>query len=170
MRQLPELANVHQVTPRPGSELVIRLKPDEAARLGVTSEAVASIARVATLGEAMARINALPIMKKLPSGVTQPPYGQAADMAELFGSFGGAMLAGVGMILGVLVLLFRNFFKPITILAALPLSLAMAAGMLPTARGIGEGAAMRAPMAIALSSRPAMPGRQALVSINVARS
>ena len=32
MRGLPELANVHQVTPRPSSELVIRLKPDEAAR------------------------------------------------------------------------------------------------------------------------------------------
>lgn len=208
MRRLPGLANVHQVTPRPGSELVIRLKPDEAARLGVTVEAVASIARVATmgevdantpkfnqgqqrlnvrvrlpeealadlevlrglrvptsqgsavplsavadlsfetgvsrierfdrerraviegelngvaLGEATRRINALPILRDLPDGVSQPAYGQTENMVELFTSFALAMLAGVGLVYGVLVLLFRSFFKPVTILAALPLSLA----------------------------------------------
>ena len=34
MRSLPQLSNVHQVTPRPGSELIISPKPAEAARLG----------------------------------------------------------------------------------------------------------------------------------------
>ncbi len=34
------------------------------------------------------------------------------------------MAAGIGLIFAVLVLLFRSFFKPVTILAALPLSLA----------------------------------------------
>lgn len=208
MRGLPELSNVHQVTPRPGAELVIALKPSEAARLGVTAESVASIARVATigdvdansakfntgqqrltirvrlpgeargnldaiaalrvptfngktvplsavadlsfqagaarierydrerratieaqlygvsLGEGMARINKLPILAKLPEGVTNPAFGQSEDQNELFASFGFAILAGIGMIFAVLVLLFRSFFKPITILAALPLSLA----------------------------------------------
>jgi HAE1 family hydrophobic/amphiphilic exporter-1 len=45
-------------------------------------------------------------------------------MAELFGGFLGAMVAGIALIFGVLVLLFRSFFKPIAILVALPFSLA----------------------------------------------
>ncbi len=304
MRALPELANVHQVTPRPGTELIIELRPSEAARLGVTPEAVASIARVATigdvdansakfnmgserltirvrlpdtargdldvlgalqvptvsgstvplsavadlafragaarierydrerramleaelngvsLGQATKKINDLPILKNLPAGVRNPAYGQSEDQAELFASFGLALLAGIAMIYGVLVLLFRSFFKPVTILAALPLSLsgaflglllggselglpaligllmlmglaaknsillvefaieaeragasqrealivacrerarpiimttfAMAAGMLPTALGLGAGSEFRVPMAIAV--------------------
>jgi HAE1 family hydrophobic/amphiphilic exporter-1 len=304
MRELPELANVHQVTPRPGAELVVTLKPAEAARIGVTSEAVAAITRVATigdvdantakfntgeqrlpirvrlpggaradlaeigalrvptatgatvplsviadlsfqegaarierydrarratleaelngvsLGEAITKVNALPILRNLPPGVTQPAFGQSERLAELFASFGFAILAGIGLIFAVLVLLFRSFFKPVTILAALPLSLAgaflgllvggselglpaligllmlmglaaknsillvefaieaeragatqrealieacrerarpivmttfaMAAGMLPTAIGIGEGSEFRTPMAIAV--------------------
>ena len=208
MRSLPQLSNVHQVTPRPGSELIISPKPAEAARLGVTSDTLGSIARVATLGDIDANtakfntgeqrlpirvrlpgearadlqtlrnlrvptvsgasvplsavadirfqpgaaridrfdrkrratiegqlngvslgegtqaINKLPVLTKLPAGVTQPAYGQSESMNELFGSFGGAMLAGIGLIFGVIVLLFKSFFKPITILAALPLSLA----------------------------------------------
>ena len=51
MRGLSQLSNVHQVTPRPGSELIISPKPAEAARLCVTSDTLGSIARVATLGE-----------------------------------------------------------------------------------------------------------------------
>jgi HAE1 family hydrophobic/amphiphilic exporter-1 len=141
-------------------------------------------------------------------------------MAELFGGMIGALLSGIGLIVGVLVLLFRSFFKPFVILAALPLSLvgavvgllvgrmeidmpamigflmlmglaaknsillvefaiederagqgrlqalmnacserarpivmttmAMAAGMLPTALGLGQGSEFRQPMAIAV--------------------
>ncbi len=44
-------------------------------------------------------------------------------MAELFDSFGTAMLIGVMCIYVVLVLLFHDFLQPLTILAALPLSL-----------------------------------------------
>ncbi len=44
-------------------------------------------------------------------------------MAELFASFGLAMLTGVLCIYIVLVLLFKDFLQPVTILAALPLSL-----------------------------------------------
>src|SRR5258705_10648169 len=43
-------------------------------------------------------------------------------MKELFSSFGLAIFAGVSMIFGVLVLLFRSFFKPGVILSALPLA------------------------------------------------
>lgn len=209
MRGLVQLSNVHQVTPRPGSELIITLKPSEAARLGVTVDAVGAIARVATLGDVDANtakfntgkqrlpirvrlpgearadlqtirnlrvptasgksvpltavadiafqpgaarierfdrerratiegqldpgvslgdankaIDALPTLANLPDGVSKPAYGQSEDMNELFASFGFAILAGIGLIFSVLVLLFRSFFKPVTILAALPLSLA----------------------------------------------
>ena len=215
MRDVPGLSNVHQRTPRPGAELVITPKPDEAARLGVSAETLGGIARVATLGDVdsntakfntgeqrvsirvrlpdearadlstlrnlrvptasgklvplsavatlsfqagVARIDrydrqrraiveaqfngislgdankavdALPIMQALPEGITQPLYGDSERMADLFAGFSGAMLAGVGLIFAVMVLLFHSFFKPITILTALPLSLAGAfAGLL----------------------------------------
>ncbi|MFM6280366.1 MAG: efflux RND transporter permease subunit, partial [Dolichospermum sp.] len=42
---------------------------------------------------------------------------------ELFASFGLAMIIGILCIFAVLVLLFRDFLQPITILAALPLSI-----------------------------------------------
>jgi HAE1 family hydrophobic/amphiphilic exporter-1 len=51
MRQVPGISNVHQVTPRPGTELVITPKPAEAARLGVSAETLGAITRVATLGD-----------------------------------------------------------------------------------------------------------------------
>jgi len=49
--------------------------------------------------------------------------GDAEVMGELFASFGLAMLTGLLCIYAVLVLLFRDFLHPVTILAALPLSL-----------------------------------------------
>ena len=74
------------------------------------------------MGEVMAQANKLPSLKSLPSGVTQVAAGDAERMAELFGSFGLAMLVGVLCIYVVLVLLFHDFLQPVTILAALPLS------------------------------------------------
>jgi len=173
-----------------------------------------------TLGQATDAVAALPGMKALPAGVRQQLYGDSEAMAELFGGFIGAMIAGVGMIFAVLVLLFRSFFKPVTILTALPLAVggafaglllggfalslpamigflmllglaaknsillveyaiererdgvprraalveacrerarpivmttvAMAAGMVPTALGLGEGSEFRQPMAVAV--------------------
>ncbi|MFE1573582.1 efflux RND transporter permease subunit [Comamonas odontotermitis] len=208
LRSLPMLENVHQVAPNPGPELVIRLKPDEAARLGVTPDVVAEVARMASVGDldataskfntgrqrlsvrvrlpqgalqdvgsigalrvpttgggtvplsavadmhfqvgeshidrfdrerritleaevngasfgqANAAVEALPFLKNLPAGVSRPLYGDAEGMQELFASFGLAIMAGIGLIFGVLILLFRSFIKPVIILAALPLSLA----------------------------------------------
>jgi len=174
----------------------------------------------ATLGTALKAVYALPIMTHLPPGVKPANQGDAEAMAELFGGMIGALLSGIGLIFGVLILLFRSFFKPIIILAALPLCLvgavvgllvgrmeldmpamigflmlmglaaknsillvefaiederagqtriealmnacrerarpiimttmAMAAGMLPTALGLGQGSEFRQPMAIAV--------------------
>ena len=180
----------------------------------------ADLVNGAQLGEALKEINKLPIMRNLPPGVERATLGQEEQYRDLFGQLGVAILTGVGLIYGVLVLLFRSFFKPITILSALPLaiggaflgllfaglslslpsliglflllglaaknsillveyaiereregmsqrdaiieacrerarpiimtSVAMAAGMLPTALAIGKGSEFRQPMAVAV--------------------
>ena len=206
MRQLPELADPHQAKPPEAPEILIRPKADEAARLGVSSDTIATIVRVATvgdidanvakynegerripirirlpetaradiqrisalrvptasggsttldsvadisfqagparidrlnrerqmtvraelngvqMGQAQKAVNNLPIMKRLPPGVRPAAIGNQQAMAELFGGFLLAIFAGVSMIFGVLVLLFRSFFKPAVILSALPLA------------------------------------------------
>ena len=77
----------------------------------------------AALGDVTAKVAELPSIKNLPPGVKQVEIGDAEVMAELFASFGLAMLTGVLCIYIVLVLLFKAFLQPITILMALPLSL-----------------------------------------------
>ncbi len=305
MASLKVIANPRPATPPTGPEIVIRPKLDEAARLGVSSVDIASVARVATvgdidanvaklsqgerripirirlpendrqdidalrsmriptanggstrldsvaditfaagpakidrfarkrqltieadlnggaqLGEATAAINNLPTMKNLPPGVTPAAAGDQQAFIDLFTGFGIALATGIFLVYGVLVLLFQSFFKPITILSALPLAiggamfallitqlalsmpaligflmlmglaaknsillveyaieeersgksqrdaileacrerarpivmttLAMMAGMLPTAMGIGKGSEFRQPMAVAV--------------------
>jgi HAE1 family hydrophobic/amphiphilic exporter-1 len=206
MRRLPQLADPRPATPPVGPEIVIRPKPIEAARLGVSSDTIATVARVATvgdidanvakfnegerripirvrlpenaradleriralrvptasgalttlesvadirfeagpgridrlnrqrqmtvhaelngvqLGEAQKAVNNLPIMKHLPPGVRPAAIGNEQAMAELFGGFLIAFGTAIFLMFAVLVLLFRSFFKPIVILAALPLS------------------------------------------------
>jgi len=174
----------------------------------------------AQLGQAMTDVAKLPTMAKLPEGVGPASAGDQEAFVELFTGFAVALLSAVGLVFGVLVLLFRSFFKPITILSALPLAiggaffallvtgqslsmpsligflmlmglaaknsillveyaieqerdgmtqreaildacherarpivmttLAMMAGMLPTAMGIGTGSEFRQPMAVAV--------------------
>jgi HAE1 family hydrophobic/amphiphilic exporter-1 len=206
MRGLRQVADPRPSKPPEGPEIVIRPRAEEAARLGVSSDAIATIARVATvgdidanvakfnegerripirirlpetarsdlerlsalrvptstgetttlgsvadisfqagparidrlnrqrqltvqaelngveMGDAQTAVNALPIMKHLPPGVHPAAVGNQQAMAELFGGFLTAIFAGVSMIYGVLVLLFRSFFKPVVILSALPLA------------------------------------------------
>jgi multidrug efflux pump subunit AcrB len=75
------------------------------------------------LGEVEQAALALPSLKALPPGVIQTSVGDAEAMAELFASFGLAMATGVLCIYVVLVLLFKDFVQPVTILAALVLSI-----------------------------------------------
>ena len=74
------------------------------------------------LGDVSSAVQKLPTILSLPKGLKQIKMGDAEMMAELFGSFGLAMMTGVLCIFVVLVLLFKEFLQPITILAALPLS------------------------------------------------
>ncbi|WP_347986019.1 efflux RND transporter permease subunit [Methylomonas sp. AM2-LC] len=74
------------------------------------------------LGDVTNAVENLPSMQNLPNGVKKINIGDAEMMTELFSSFGLAMLTGVLCIFIVLVLLFKDFIQPITILMALPLS------------------------------------------------
>ena len=76
-----------------------------------------------TLGSVTAAVKKLPSIQQLPAGVKQVEIGDAEVMTELFASFGLAMLTGVLCIYIVLVILFKDFLHPLTILVALPLSL-----------------------------------------------
>jgi multidrug efflux pump subunit AcrB len=75
------------------------------------------------LGDAMKKVNALPSMKNLPTGVRFIETGDTEFIKELVSNFAIAVAAGVLMVFAVLVLLFARVFQPITILSALPLSL-----------------------------------------------
>jgi multidrug efflux pump subunit AcrB len=75
------------------------------------------------LGLVESQALALPSLTNLPPGVIQTTVGDAEAMNELFASFGLAMLTGVLCIYIVLVLLFKDFVQPVTILAALVLSI-----------------------------------------------
>ena len=76
-----------------------------------------------TLGEVTDAVKKLPSLQQLPAGVRQVEIGDAEVKTELFGSFALAMLTGVLCIYVVLVILFKDFLQPVTILVALPLSL-----------------------------------------------
>lgn len=75
------------------------------------------------LGNVKGAVQQLPAVRNLTPGVKIVEVGDAEVMGELFASFGLAMLTGVLCIYIVLVLLFKDFLHPVTILAALPLSL-----------------------------------------------
>ena len=75
------------------------------------------------LGTVEAQADALPSLRNLPPGVRKAAVGDAEAMADLFSGFAVAMAAGVLCIYAVLVLLFKDFIQPVTILAALVLSI-----------------------------------------------
>lgn len=212
--QTTPLSAVADIRFKAGPGKIVRY--DRERRVSVEADLVAG----RTLGQALQEVNALPVMRNLPNGVQEAKTGDSEAMSELFGGFMLAIVGGIGLTFSVLVLLFKGFFKPVVILAALPLSLlgafaaltlfgktldlpamigllmllglcaknsillvefaieeeragtpmtealrnacrerarpivmttvAMAAGMLPTALGIGEGAEFRQPMALAV--------------------
>ncbi len=110
------LANVATVTMESGPAQIDRLNRSRNVTLNVELGA-------RSLGDVNTEARALPAMKKLPKSVQIAELGDAQEMVALFASFGLAMAIGVLCIYGVLVLLFKDFMQPITILAALPLSI-----------------------------------------------
>ncbi|MBT3068834.1 efflux RND transporter permease subunit [Rhodoferax sp. U11-2br] len=76
-----------------------------------------------SLGDALANTQALPAVQAMPSSVHIVEADDAELMEELGLGFGLAILIGVVCVYCVLVLLFKDFLHPITILSAVPLSL-----------------------------------------------
>jgi multidrug efflux pump subunit AcrB len=74
------------------------------------------------LGDALKDVKALPSMKAMPGSVQLIEGGDAEIMVDLFMGFAIALLTGIFCVYAVLVLLFKNWLQPITILSAVPLS------------------------------------------------
>jgi multidrug efflux pump subunit AcrB len=110
------LANVATITMESGPAQIDRLNRSRNVTLEVELNG-------RSLGEVNAEARALPALRQLPPSVTIAELGDAQEMRKLFESFGIAMMIGVLCIYGVLVLLFTDFLQPVTILAALPLSI-----------------------------------------------
>ncbi len=88
------------------------------------------------LGQALNAAKALPAIQAMPSSVRLIETGDAEIMAELLGGFGWAILIGLFCVYCVLVLLFHDFFQPMTILSAIPLSVGGAFIALLLSRGM----------------------------------
>ncbi len=75
------------------------------------------------LGDLLEEANKMPSLQRLPAGVHRINDGDVEYMEELFTRVSVGMVIGVVCVYIVLVLLFRDFLQPVTILVALPLSL-----------------------------------------------
>jgi len=73
------------------------------------------------LGDALKEVMDSPAIKGLPDSVRTIRTGDAEFVTELFRGFNIALITGFVCIFCVLVLLFRDFLQPITILSAIPL-------------------------------------------------
>ncbi|MGY9049857.1 MAG: efflux RND transporter permease subunit, partial [Rhodobacterales bacterium] len=76
-----------------------------------------------TLSDVNGEVEQLQSYQNLPSGVSFVEQGDLKRQSELFSSFGTAMALGIFCVYAVLVILFRDFLQPVTILMALPLAL-----------------------------------------------
>lgn len=208
------LSAVADIAIAQGPATVERLNRERRATIG------ANLPVGVALGTATARFTEIAQSVVLPGTARLQTAGDAEIQAELFASFGKAMIMGLMLVLTVLILLFKSVIQPFTILFSLPLaiggvaaaliltnaalsmpvligilmlmgivtknaillidfaiemrargmerlkavmeaghkraqpivmtSIAMSAGMLPSALGVGEGGAFRAPMATAV--------------------
>ena len=74
-------------------------------------------------GEAGTAVDQLPSVKNLPEGVRQVPAGDQEFIQEMIVGFAVAFGTGILLMYAVLVLLFRSFAYPVTIMASLPLAI-----------------------------------------------
>jgi HAE1 family hydrophobic/amphiphilic exporter-1 len=72
------------------------------------------------LGDALNKVDALPILTNPPAGVGRASQGQEQALAQLTFGFLMAFVEGIALVYMVMVLLFRSFFKPVIIMMALP--------------------------------------------------
>jgi multidrug efflux pump subunit AcrB len=82
--------------------------------------------------DADAKINNLPVMKNLPTGVSRAPYGSQEWQEEMQRDFMIALVSGTLLVFAVLVLLYRRFMSPLVNMGSLllaPLGGLMALGI-----------------------------------------
>ena len=72
--------------------------------------------------DADAKINNLPIMKNLPTGVSRAPFGSQEWEQEMQRDFGIALVSGTLLVFAVLVLLYRRFMSPLVNMGSLLLA------------------------------------------------
>ncbi|MEW4466274.1 efflux RND transporter permease subunit [Parasphingorhabdus sp. JC815] len=73
-------------------------------------------------GEAMTAINKLPIMKNLPTGVSNAPFGEDEWQQELFVNFIIALISGILLVFATLVLLYKRLMSPLVNMGSLALA------------------------------------------------
>ncbi|AXH63254.1 MULTISPECIES: efflux RND transporter permease subunit [Providencia] len=76
-----------------------------------------------TLGEALDIVAQLPEYQQLPHSISQVEYGDMEYMIDMFERFGTTMVFSVLLVFAILIVLFKDFIQPITILVALPFSI-----------------------------------------------
>ncbi len=113
--QVVPLSSVADISFGAGPNQIDRMDRQRVARLTAELNGI-------TLGQASERVNALPAMETLPGGVRQAISGELENLQETGSGFMFAIVTGILLMYVVLVLLFRSFFHPVTILAALPVS------------------------------------------------
>ncbi len=88
---------------------------NQARRIFVGADLAPNLAK----GDAMKSINNLPIMKNLPRGVSNAPFGSDEWQQEMQVGFQKALLAGVLLVFAVLVLLYHRFVSPLVNMVSL---------------------------------------------------
>ncbi len=83
----------------------------------------ANLAEGVALGQAMDAVRNTEAYKKMPKEVVERPAGDAEIQKDVFEGFAFAMGSAILLIYAVLVLLYSDFFHPLTIMLSLPLSI-----------------------------------------------
>jgi hydrophobic/amphiphilic exporter-1 (mainly G- bacteria), HAE1 family len=98
----------------------------------------AGLSRQVTLGQALAKVHALPAFTNMPASVSEKISGDVEIQKDVFSGFGMAIAAAVVLIFAVLVLLFDDFMQPLTIMMSLPMSIGGAAlGLMVARQSVG---------------------------------
>jgi multidrug efflux pump subunit AcrB len=82
----------------------------------------ADIARDAARGDVYSAVLNLPIMRNLPTGVSNTPVGEDQWQGQLANSFGIALFTAFGLVFSVLVLLYRRLVSPLVNMGSLLLA------------------------------------------------
>jgi multidrug efflux pump subunit AcrB len=107
------LSRVAQISFGSGPTTIQRY--NQARRVFVTADLPPGVVK----SQAMDKVNALPIMKHLPTGVSNTPYGGDKWQQEMIVNFQYALAAGVMLVFSVLVLLYHRVVSPMVNMGSL---------------------------------------------------